>query len=48
MKSYRDKIKMEIDQGAFEKALGEERVLGTVLQSKFGDDGPETPPRLSV
>ena len=40
-KSDRDKIKMKIDQGAFAKALGEEGVLGTVLQSGLGNDGPE-------
>ena len=41
MKSYRDKLKMEIDQGAFENALGDEGDPGTILQSGLGNDGPE-------
>ena len=40
-KSDRDKIKMKIDQGAFERALGEEGALGTVLQSGLSNDGPD-------
>ena len=41
MKSYRDKLKMKIDQGAFENALGGEGAPGTILQPGLGIDGPE-------
>ena len=41
MKSYRDKLKMKIDQGAFEIAVGEEGAPSTVLQSGLGKDVPE-------
>ena len=38
-KSDREKSKMKINHGVFEKALGEEGVLGTVLQSGLCDKG---------
>ena len=38
-KSDREKNKMKINHGVFEKALGEEGVLGTVLQSGLCDEG---------
>ena len=41
MKSYRDKLKMEIDQGAFENTFGDDGDPGTILQSGLGIDGPE-------
>ena len=41
MKSYRDKLKMKIDQGAFLNALEEEGAPGTILQSGLGNDGTE-------
>ena len=41
MKSYRDKLKMKIDQGAFENALEDEGAPGTILQPGLGNDGPE-------
>ena len=41
MKSYRDKLKTKIDQGAFENVLGEEGAPGTILQPGLDIDGPE-------